>query len=424
MSADARREVIEAAATEVFAERGYHGASIDEIARRSGVSAPVVYDHFASKQDLHRRLLERHTDDLLDLWREHLPGDAPAAERSRARSPPGPYVETHPFAWQMLFRDSSATPRCRRDRRLRARGRAALVQILGAEPGAHGLAGAQDAAAFEMAVELIRSGLTGLAVWWREHPQVPREHVVATAMNVLWIGFERVSAGDAGGREPLHRGQRPGTAEVVALGVGAAELAQRLELRLGLDALRHERQAEAVGERDDAADERAVRARDAIAATNDRSTLSMSIGRSASVESDENPVPKSSIAIRTPSSRSAENASRASSTSSISADSVSSSTSRRAARPECSSAAATRPTKSSVRSCTAETLTATVRSPSGATSAHARSSTQVPSGTIRPEASAIGMKSSGAIGSPSGVRQRSSASTPSVAPVASATTGW
>jgi AcrR family transcriptional regulator len=33
MSAAARREVIEQAATELFAERGYHGASINEIAR-------------------------------------------------------------------------------------------------------------------------------------------------------------------------------------------------------------------------------------------------------------------------------------------------------------------------------------------------------------------------------------------------------
>jgi AcrR family transcriptional regulator len=196
MTADARREMIEAAATELFAERGYQGASIDEIARRSGVSAPVVYDHFASKHDLHRRLLERHTDELLDLWREHLPGDAPAEERiARAIAAWAVYVETHPFASQMLFRDPE--PEVKTSvAEVRARGRAALVEIVGAEPGAENLAGAQDAAAFEMAVEMIRSALTGLAVWWREHPQVPREHVVATAMNVLWIGFERIRAGE------------------------------------------------------------------------------------------------------------------------------------------------------------------------------------------------------------------------------------
>ena len=59
MTAAARREVIEGAATELFAQRGYHGAAMEEIAQRSGVSVPVVYEHFDSKKDLHRRLLER-----------------------------------------------------------------------------------------------------------------------------------------------------------------------------------------------------------------------------------------------------------------------------------------------------------------------------------------------------------------------------
>jgi len=48
-----------------------------------------------------------------------------------------------------------------------------------------------------MAAELIRSGLTGLALWWQDHPDVPRSQIVATAMNVLWIGFERLAAGDS-----------------------------------------------------------------------------------------------------------------------------------------------------------------------------------------------------------------------------------
>ena len=90
MSAAARREVIEQAATELFAERGYHGASVDEIARRSGVSAPVVYDHFESKLALLPRLLERHRDELLAVWREHLlAADAAGASAYRARSTPG-----------------------------------------------------------------------------------------------------------------------------------------------------------------------------------------------------------------------------------------------------------------------------------------------------------------------------------------------
>jgi hypothetical protein len=47
-----------------------------------------------------------------------------------------------------------------------------------------------------MAAEVIRAGLTGLAIWWSEHPHVPREQIVATAINTLWIGFERVRLGE------------------------------------------------------------------------------------------------------------------------------------------------------------------------------------------------------------------------------------
>lgn len=55
-----RREVILGAATHVFAEHGYEGASISEIAERSGVTRPIVYDHFPTKKALLLALIERH----------------------------------------------------------------------------------------------------------------------------------------------------------------------------------------------------------------------------------------------------------------------------------------------------------------------------------------------------------------------------
>jgi AcrR family transcriptional regulator len=197
MTAAARREVIERVATEVFAERGYQGASIDEIARRSGVSAPVVYDHFASKQDLYERLLVRTRDELLEMWREQLFSDEPAAVRiPRAFEAWAEYVETHPYASRMYFREATGVPEVQAFQRdLHAQARAALGAILAREPGAERLAGSGDAEALEMAAELIRSGMTGLAIWWTEHPHVPRERIVATAVNVLWVGFERTREG-------------------------------------------------------------------------------------------------------------------------------------------------------------------------------------------------------------------------------------
>ena len=74
-------------------------------------------------------------------------------------------------------------------------GREALGVILGREPGAERIAGGGEAEALEMAAEVMRAGLAGLAMWWAEHPHVARERIVTTAVNVLWVGFERVRGG-------------------------------------------------------------------------------------------------------------------------------------------------------------------------------------------------------------------------------------
>lgn len=199
ISAAARREVIERAASDVFAEHGYHGASIDEIARRSGVTPPVVYDHFDSKLALHRRLLERTRDELLEMWRTSLSGDEPADERiPRALDAWARYVETHPYAPRMFFMETTGDPEVREiHRQVQEQSRVALGAILGREPGSETIAGSAEAQALEMAAEVIRSGLTGLAIWWSEHPDVPREQIVTAAVNSVWIGFERVSRGEA-----------------------------------------------------------------------------------------------------------------------------------------------------------------------------------------------------------------------------------
>jgi AcrR family transcriptional regulator len=201
LSAAARRELIEQAATRVFAEHGYAGASIDEIARRSDVSPPVVYDHFDSKLDLFTRLLERTRDELLAMWVAELAGDdATDVRMRRAFDTWARYVEQNRFASRMYFQEATGDPQARAAHRaIQAQGRAALAVILGREPAAPRIAGGDGAGgieSLEMAAETIRAGLAGLAIWWDEHPHVPRERIVEIAMNVLWTGFERL-AGDA-----------------------------------------------------------------------------------------------------------------------------------------------------------------------------------------------------------------------------------
>ena len=199
LSALQRRETIEDAATALFAERGYQGASIDEIARRSGVTPPVLYDHFASKQDLYRRLLERHFAELREVWRENFVGEDPPARRvSRSFDAWFAYIEAHPFAGRMLFRDTTGDPKIEAmHQEVAASSRAAIMGLFADQPEVEKVIGPEVEQGLEMAWVVMRGVLQGLAMWWYEHPQVPRERVVATAMNALWVGWERTQAGEA-----------------------------------------------------------------------------------------------------------------------------------------------------------------------------------------------------------------------------------
>ncbi len=58
LPAGARREQILDVAVQVFAQSGYHGASMNDVADAAGVTKPVLYQHFDSKQDLYLALLE------------------------------------------------------------------------------------------------------------------------------------------------------------------------------------------------------------------------------------------------------------------------------------------------------------------------------------------------------------------------------
>src|ERR1700709_2561954 len=70
---DERRGQLLIAASEVFVDRGYHAAGMDEIADRAGVSKPVLYPHFSSKLELYLAVLQRHVDNLVSGGRQALP---------------------------------------------------------------------------------------------------------------------------------------------------------------------------------------------------------------------------------------------------------------------------------------------------------------------------------------------------------------
>ena len=63
-----KQDVILDAALDVFSVQGFRGATIDQIAEAAGMSKPNLLYYFASKEEIHKRLLE----DMLDLWLDPL----------------------------------------------------------------------------------------------------------------------------------------------------------------------------------------------------------------------------------------------------------------------------------------------------------------------------------------------------------------
>lgn len=100
----ARRAQLLEAAQAVFADSGYHAASMDEIAVRASVSKPVLYQHFPGKLDLYLALIDRHTEEVPRLVREALAATPDNATRvAAAMSAFFEFVERDDGAFRLVF---------------------------------------------------------------------------------------------------------------------------------------------------------------------------------------------------------------------------------------------------------------------------------------------------------------------------------
>lgn len=86
MTGKQRREQLLDIGRSVFAERGYDGTSVEEIAERAGVSKPVVYEHFGGKEGLYAVVVDREMQLLLDMVTGALTGGIRGSCWSRRRS--------------------------------------------------------------------------------------------------------------------------------------------------------------------------------------------------------------------------------------------------------------------------------------------------------------------------------------------------
>lgn len=192
LPAHERRALLVAAATEVFAAEGYAGASIRRIADVAGVTIPVLYDHFASKKQLHLELLAQESDALIAAV-SSVSGDSPEALMRQSVEAFFAYVEGHPFAWRMLFREPPADAEiAEAHARVMARARIAITGLFALTPRWRTSSTLGRDEQLELLAEGTKSAINGLAAWWWEHRDVPRDEVVGIAMDLLFRGIERL----------------------------------------------------------------------------------------------------------------------------------------------------------------------------------------------------------------------------------------
>jgi AcrR family transcriptional regulator len=197
LSAPERCRLIERSATELFASRGYLATTVDEIARAAGVTKPMLYRHFESKQELCISLLERYRDELVSAPLARF--DPDTRDRSeQLRAMIGAWLDharANPAATRLLFTpivgDSEVG---RAQRELHARQRATQAALL------REFAPELEAVELEPMAELTRTGLAAIGLWWIEHAAAAREPLV----DVLQRMFEGLM-GPTGDARPAGR---------------------------------------------------------------------------------------------------------------------------------------------------------------------------------------------------------------------------
>ena len=200
LTKDERRARILDAAAEVFAERGYEGTSIDEVADAAGISKPVIYDHFDSKKDLHIALIDKQTEDMLSFWSERVSSEQ-SLDRQLAAGFDAflEFVETHQYAWRLLFRDPTAADAdiLKAQARIQHRATAAIAAV-----GQANVDEAVPQPEVEVVAQMVKTAANGVAAWWYEHREIPRATLVDIMVSFAWLGLERLTAGDRWQREP------------------------------------------------------------------------------------------------------------------------------------------------------------------------------------------------------------------------------
>lgn len=189
LSGAERRQQLLTVAREAFASGGYEATSLDEVAQRAGVSKPIVYEHFGSKEGLYATVVEREMDELVRRVTEAISQGRPRQRFEGAVVAFMTYVQDEPAGFAVLTRDSP-TPSARRGLTRVIDDLAQRVgDIFRAEFERAGY-GPRDAPVYANA---LLGMVTQVGQWWAsEGRKLPLQHVVRHVAALGWMGLRHL----------------------------------------------------------------------------------------------------------------------------------------------------------------------------------------------------------------------------------------
>ncbi|NYG58640.1 AcrR family transcriptional regulator [Nocardioides daedukensis] len=186
MTAAERREQLIATARELFAARGFDGTSIEEVAARSEVSKPVVYEHFGGKEGLYAVVVDREVTLLLAMMRASLTSGTSRALLEQAALTLLDYIEAQPDGFRILVRDSPMASQGASFQSIIGDTASRVEGILVDQFTKAGLEARTAPMYAQMLVGMV--GTTGQ--WWLETGRKPAKDVVAAhIVNLAWNGL-------------------------------------------------------------------------------------------------------------------------------------------------------------------------------------------------------------------------------------------
>ena len=189
MTGKERREQLLGVGRTLFAERGYDGTSVEEIASRAGVSKPVVYEHFGGKEGLYAVVVDREVQNLMDAFAAALSGESPKVLLEQACLVLLTYVEEQGDGFRILVRESPVGTE-------RGGGFATIISDVASQVEDI-IASQFKARGFETKLAgLYSQALVGMVAltgqWWQDQRKPRRDEVAAHLVNLAWNGLSRL----------------------------------------------------------------------------------------------------------------------------------------------------------------------------------------------------------------------------------------